>query len=53
MTRKPNSMYREIRGQAYCRREYMGGVPESRITQFEHGTKRKYTVKLVLHATEQ
>jgi large subunit ribosomal protein L10e len=46
-------MYREIKGQAYCRREYMGGVPASRITQFEHGTKGKYPVKLVLHATEQ
>jgi large subunit ribosomal protein L10e len=53
MTRKPNSMYREIKGQAYCRREYMGGVPASRITQFEHGTKGKYPVKLILHATEQ
>jgi len=32
----------------------MGGVPGSRITQFEHGTKgNKYAVKLVLHATEQ
>jgi len=32
MSRKPGSMYREIKGQAYCRREYMGGVPASRIT---------------------
>jgi large subunit ribosomal protein L10e len=28
-------MYREIRGQAYTRREYMGGVPANRITQFD------------------
>jgi large subunit ribosomal protein L10e len=46
-------MYREIKGQAYCRREYMGGVPASRITQFEQGTKGKYPIKMVLHATEQ
>lgn len=30
-------MYREIRGQAYTRREYMGGVPATRITQFDLG----------------
>ena len=27
MVRKPASMYRQIKGQAYTRREYMGGVP--------------------------
>ena len=37
MPRKPNSMYREIRGQPYARREYMGGVPASRITQYDLG----------------
>lgn len=46
-------MYRKIKGQAYCRREYMGGVPASRITQFEQGTRGKYPIKMVLHATEQ
>jgi len=30
-------MYTQIRGQAYTRREYMGGVPASRITQFDLG----------------
>ena len=53
MSRKPNSMYREIIGQAYCRREYMGGVPASRITQFEHGTKSDYTVRMSLRVVEQ
>ncbi len=53
MSRKPGSMYREIKGQAYSRREYMGGVPTSRITQFEHGTKGDYPVRLTLRATEQ
>lgn len=53
MTRKPGSMYREIRGQAYCRREYMGGVPANRITQFEHGVKGNYPVRLTLRVVEQ
>ncbi|OGS56922.1 MAG: 50S ribosomal protein L16 [Euryarchaeota archaeon RBG_19FT_COMBO_56_21] len=53
MSRKPGSMYREIKGQAYCRREYMGGVPSSRITQFEHGTKGDYAVRMTLRVTEQ
>lgn len=53
MTRKPNSMYREIKGQAYCRREYIGGVPANRINQFEHGTKSDFPVRMVLHAKEQ
>ncbi len=30
-------MYREIKGQAYTRREYMGGVPPPRIVQFDLG----------------
>jgi len=38
MVRKPASMYRRITGQAYTRREYMGGVPASRLTQFDMGS---------------
>ncbi|MEM2839148.1 MAG: 50S ribosomal protein L16 [Thermoplasmata archaeon] len=53
MVRKPNSMYRQLKGPAYCRREFIGGVPAVRISQFEHGTKADYPVKLVLHAKEQ
>jgi large subunit ribosomal protein L10e len=30
-------MYRQIRGQAYTRREYMGGVPAPRISTFDLG----------------
>jgi len=37
MTRKPARMYREIEGQVYTRREYMGGVPVCRVTQFDTG----------------
>jgi large subunit ribosomal protein L10e len=41
MVRKPASMYRRITGQAYTRREYMGGVPGSRISQFDMGNLRE------------
>ena len=49
MARKPAVMYREIKGMAYTRREYMGGVPNSRISQFEMGNlKGEFPVKLTL-----
>ncbi len=54
MTRKPGSMYREIRGQAYARKEYMGGVPGIRISQFDIGDLRTaFPVKIHLVAREQ
>ncbi len=37
MVRKPNRMYRRIEGQIYTRKEYMGGIPHCRITQFDTG----------------
>ncbi|MEM3396301.1 MAG: 50S ribosomal protein L16 [Thermoplasmata archaeon] len=37
MVRKPGRMYREIEGQPYTRKEYMGGVPNVRISQFKMG----------------
>ena len=40
MTRKPARMYRKVEGQVYTRREYMGGVPNCRITQFDTGNLR-------------
>ncbi len=40
MTRKPARMYRAIEGQVYTRREYMGGVPVCRVTQFDTGNLR-------------
>lgn len=49
MARKPASMYREIKGQANTRREYLGGVPNSRLTQFEMGDRRgEFPIKLSL-----
>ena len=53
MTRKPGSMYREIRGQAYTRKEYMGGVPQIRISQFDIGDPRtKFPIRIHLVAQE-
>jgi len=37
MVRKPAKMYRDISKKAYTRRKYMGGVPGSKIVQFEMG----------------
>jgi large subunit ribosomal protein L10e len=37
MVRKPGKMYRNISKRAFTRREYMGGVPGSKIVQFEMG----------------
>ena len=37
MVRKPARMYRNISKKPYTRREYMGGVPGSKIVQFEMG----------------
>ena len=49
MVRNPASMYREIKGQAYTRREYMGGVPASRLSQFEMGDlKADFPIKITL-----
>lgn len=50
MARKPNRMYRQIKGQSYTRHEYTGGIPAPRITQFHMGNKDgvfpvKYTIK--------
>ena len=53
MARKPGSMYHSIKQQAYTRREYMGGVPASRITQFVMGNRKAvFPVQLYLIAIE-
>jgi len=54
MARKPGSMYRYIRGQPTTRRKYIGGVPNSRITQFVMGNKtEKFPVQISLTANEK
>ena len=55
MVRKPGRMYREIDGPAYTRREYMGGVPNSKIVHFELGNvdaKNDFPVEISLIANE-
>jgi len=37
MGKKPGSMYRDVDDTAYTRREYISGVPGSKITQFDMG----------------
>jgi len=54
MARKPAKMYRKIKQHSYTRREYMGGVPSSRITQFVTGNKNeKFPVEINLLAVER
>ena len=54
MARKPGSMYRYVRGQLSTRKEYMGGIPSSRITQFIMGNKKdEFPVKISLIVNEQ
>jgi len=54
MSRKPGSMYRYVRGAPSTRREYMGGIPASRITQFVLGNKKgEFPIKISLIANER
>lgn len=54
MARKPARMYTQIRGQSYTRREYMGGVPSIRISQFEMGNpKANYPIRIHLVSEER
>ena len=54
MPRKPSSMYRYVRGQATTRKEYMGGIPSSRIAQFDMGNnKEDFPIELSLVANEK
>jgi len=54
MPRKPGSMYRTVRGQSTTRKEYMGGIPNPRITQFVMGNKTTdFPVKINLFANEK
>ncbi len=54
MARKPGSMYRYVRGKPSTRKEYMGGVPVSRITQFVLGNKTEdFPIQISLSALEK
>lgn len=50
---KPARMYTRVSGHAYVRREYMGGVPGSKIAIFDMGNPgREFPVSLSLVAEE-
>ncbi|MBP1929902.1 large subunit ribosomal protein L10e [Methanolinea mesophila] len=53
MVRKPAKMYRSLAKKAYTRREYMGGVPGSKIVQFEMGNlSGEFPLEINLVVTE-
>ncbi|MDD4299344.1 MAG: 50S ribosomal protein L16 [Methanomicrobium sp.] len=53
MVRKPAKMYRALAKKAYTRREYMGGVPGSKVVQFDMGnTKQEFPVEISIQADE-
>ncbi len=51
--KSPSSMFRRTRSQAFTRRKYMGGVPASRITQFDVGNlSAEFPLAIELTVTE-
>ena len=57
MARKPAKMYRRLKGPAYTRRKYIGGVPNNRILNFYAGNRRaaetgEFLMELNLFADE-
>ena len=53
MARKPARMYRNITQRSYTRREYMGGVPGSKIVTYDMGNlKDEFPVEISLIAKE-
>lgn len=53
MARKPNRMYREIRGQPTTRKDYLKGVPNPKISQFDMGNKKEsFPIKISLLVEE-
>lgn len=54
MSPKPGKMYREVKGQPYTRKEYIGGVPHIRVGQFTMGNKTAdFDSKVTLIAEER
>mgnify|MGYP005862371273 CR=1 FL=1 len=53
MVTKPGRMYHNIEGQCYTRKEYMGGIPHCKISQFDCGvTNKEFPSKLYIQALE-
>ena len=54
MARKPGRMYRDIRGRVTTRKEYIGGVPAPRISQFDLGNlSQEFPVEVSLITKEK
>lgn len=54
MVRKPAVMYRSVTKRAYTRRKYMGGVPGSKIVQFDMGNlKADFPVAVSIQVDEK
>ncbi len=54
MVRKPAKMYRAVSKRAYTRRKYMGGVPGSKIVQFDMGNlKSDFPVEVSITVDEE
>jgi len=54
MSRKPARMYRDIRGRVTTRKEYIGGVPNPRISQFDLGNlTADFPIEVTLFAKEK
>ena len=53
MVRKPARMYNKLAKKAYCRREYMGGVPGVKVVTFDMGNlSGEFPVAITLEALE-
>jgi large subunit ribosomal protein L10e len=53
MVRKPARMYNKLAKKAYCRREYMGGVPGLKVVTFDMGNlSEEFPVAIHLEALE-
>ncbi len=53
MARKPGSMYRNIKQHSYTRRDYIGGIPGSKVVQYDMGNPRtEFPVSLSLIVKE-
>lgn len=54
MPQKPGRMYREVKGQPYTRREYIGGIPHIRVGQFVMGNRKgEFDKELTLFTEEK
>ncbi|MFW5904068.1 MAG: 50S ribosomal protein L16 [Candidatus Saliniplasma sp.] len=54
MPRKPGRMYREVKGQSYTRKKYIGGTPHVRVGQFTMGNRKaEFDLEITLKVEEK